>query len=59
MQVSDHIKKSIFELGDACKDLVNASGTVQSNPRDIRAKKDLKDAGRNINEKVRKTIVLV
>uniref|UniRef100_F6WWU2 Talin-2 n=1 Tax=Ciona intestinalis TaxID=7719 RepID=F6WWU2_CIOIN len=50
--VSNHIKKSIQDLGDACKELVTASGMVQSNPRDIHAKKDLKDAGKNINEKV-------
>ncbi|XP_018673450.2 talin-2 isoform X2 [Ciona intestinalis] len=51
-EVSNHIKKSIHDLGDACKELVTASGMVQSNPRDIHAKKDLKDAGKNINEKV-------
>jgi talin len=50
--VSDHIKKSIHDLGEACVDLVHASGQVQSNPRDLQSKKELKDAGRSVNEKV-------
>jgi len=50
--VSNHLQKSIQDLGNACKDLVDAAGSVQSNPRDLRAKKELKEAGRSINEKV-------
>ena len=52
MQVSAHIKKSIEDLGEACKDLMTASGQVQSDPRDLQAKKELNESGRNIKEKV-------
>ncbi|XP_076808289.1 talin-2-like isoform X3 [Clavelina lepadiformis] len=51
-EVSSHIKRSIQDLGEACKDLMNTSGMVQSDPRDLHAKKQLSDAGRNIKEKV-------
>uniref|UniRef100_H2ZQQ3 I/LWEQ domain-containing protein n=1 Tax=Ciona savignyi TaxID=51511 RepID=H2ZQQ3_CIOSA len=39
--VSNHIKRSIQDLGEACKELVTASGMVQSNPQGLYTKKDL------------------
>uniref|UniRef100_H2ZQQ1 FERM domain-containing protein n=1 Tax=Ciona savignyi TaxID=51511 RepID=H2ZQQ1_CIOSA len=40
-KVSNHIKRSIQDLGEACKELVTASGMVQSNPQGLYTKKDL------------------
>ena len=56
--MSAHIKKSIEDLGDACKDLLGASGQVQSDPRDLHAKKELNEAGRNIKEKVSDDVII-
>jgi len=51
-QVSNHVKKSITDLGEACKELMVTSGQVQSDPRNIQAKKALNEAGRKVKEKV-------
>jgi len=51
-EVGGHIKKSIQGLGEACKSFIQSSAVVQSNARDVDAKKAMKAASRNVNEKV-------
>ena len=40
------------KLGDACGDVVQAAGNVQSNPSDSFAKKDLSEKAKEVSEKV-------
>lgn len=56
-QVADRIKSTTQDLGHACHNLVKNAGTVQGNPTDNLAKKDLVDNARMVCEKVQsKTI---
>lgn len=50
-EVAERIKKTVQDLGNACINLVKNGGTVQSNPTDNMAKKDLIDSARNTCEK--------
>ena len=56
MQVQNEIKNGIQGLGKACQELIDSSLAVQLNPRDMKAKKSMKDAGRNVNEKVSESL---
>lgn len=48
IQVSNRLNSSIKELGEACNEMVQAGGIVQSNPSDSLAKKELAVASRAV-----------
>lgn len=50
--MAERIKKTVQDLGNACIGLIKNGGTVQCNPTDNMAKKDLIDSARNTCEKV-------
>ncbi|XP_071826675.1 talin-1-like isoform X5 [Apostichopus japonicus] len=50
-EVADRIKSTTQDLGHACHNLVKNAGTVQGNPTDNLAKKDLVDNARAVCEK--------
>ncbi|XP_071498741.1 talin-1-like [Diadema antillarum] len=51
-EVADRIKKTVQDLGHACISLIKNGGTVQGNPTDNMAKKELVESARNTCEKV-------
>ena len=52
-ELASRLKKTGYDLGEACKDLIHAGASVQGNPNDVRSKRDLGDCAKVVTEKVR------
>lgn len=51
-QIAHRIRAGVQGLGKACISLIQSGGSVQSNPKDPFAKKELADNTRHVAEKV-------
>jgi len=56
-EIASRLKKSGFDLGEACKDLIHAGASVQGNPDDVPSKRNLADCAKVVTEKVRKETI--
>ena len=52
-EVAARLKKTGYDLGEACKDLIHAGASVQGNREDMRSKRELADCAKVVSEKVR------
>lgn len=52
VQVAARLKSRVQDLGNSCIQLVQNAGTVQHNPTDNYAKRDLADNAKVVSEKV-------
>lgn len=52
-EIAGRLRKTGYDLGEACKDLIHAGASVQGNPEDVPSKRELQDYAKIVNEKVR------
>ena len=51
-QIASRIRMTVQDLGKSCIEVVQDAGSLQGNPTDTYAQRDLCDHARTINEKV-------
>ena len=51
-EIATRLRKTGYDLGEACKDLIHAGASVQGNPEDMRSKRELADCAKVVSEKV-------
>ena len=52
-ELAGRLRKTGYDLGESCKDLIHAGASVQGNPDDVRSKRALGDCAKVVTEKVR------
>ena len=58
-ELASRLKKTGYDLGEACKDLIHAGANVQGNPDDVPSKRELGDRAKVVSEKVEWICVVV
>ena len=51
-EIASRLRKTGYDLGESCKELIHCGASVQGNPNDGRSKRELADAARVVTEKV-------
>ncbi len=51
-EIATRLKKSCYDLGEACKEVIHSGSSVQGNPDDAPSKRQLADRAKTATEKV-------